>query len=218
MTDTIQQFDSSVDLLKAILWQYNDAVNLQTLLEEKAAWYKANHEDFWEAWRRDVFDLRTCNDFGLTVWAIILQQNLFAVTEGSGEPTWGFEQYHRNFTRGNFGGATGEVHKITADTARILIQIRYFQLTSSGTIPETNRMLKWVFRENYGPALLVDNHNMTQTYVFGFPLSADLRYIFKNFDVLPRPAGVGSNFIVTLIEPFGFEATHANFDHGNFLE
>jgi hypothetical protein len=31
----IQEFDFSVDLLRAILWQRNDAVNLQALLEKK---------------------------------------------------------------------------------------------------------------------------------------------------------------------------------------
>lgn len=218
MTNTIQQFDYSVDLLKALLWQYNDAVNLQSILESKAAWYKMNHADFWEAWQRDVFDLRTCNDFGLSVWAIILKQPLFVTGTESGQPTWGFGEFHRNFTRGNFGDGSGEVHRITAETARILLQIRYFQLTSSGTLPETNRMLKWIFKENYGSAFLADHENMTQTYVFQFPLSADLRYIFRNFDVLPRPAGVDSGFVVTLIEPWGFEDTHANFDNGNFAE
>lgn len=215
---TIQQFDSSVDLLKAILWQYNDAVNVQALLESKAAWYKENHEDFWDAWHRDVFDLRTCNDFGLSVWAIILQQPLYVTGVDNGRPTWGVEQYHRNFTRGNFAGSTSEVHKITAETARLFLQLRYFQLTSSGTVPEINRMLSWIFKENYGSAFLIDNHDMTQQYVFQFPLSADLRFIFRNFDVLPRPAGVGSGFIVTLVEPWGFEDTHANYENGNFLE
>lgn len=216
MATDIQQFDYSVDLLKALLWQYNEAANLQSLLEAKALWYKANHEDFWNAWYTDVFDLRTCNDFGLTVWSIILRQPLFSLATESGTPTWGFGVYHTNFTRGNFGGAQGAIHRVSTETARILLQLRYFQLTSSGTVPEINRMLKYVFAEKYGLAFIQDGNDMNQTYTFTFELSADLRYVFKNFDVLPRPAGVKSRYVVSLAESFGFDEFNANFDNGNF--
>src|ERR1700733_14966336 len=73
----IQQFDFSVNLLQAILWQYNDAINLQALLEAKDSWYFNNQTQFWNHWFNNVFNLATANDFGLAVWSIILGQPTF---------------------------------------------------------------------------------------------------------------------------------------------
>ena len=69
---TIQEFDFSVDLLRALLWQYEDATGLQALLRQKSEWYTVNQTAFWSNWERDVFDLTTANDFGCAVWGIIL--------------------------------------------------------------------------------------------------------------------------------------------------
>lgn len=99
----VQAFDYSIDLLQAILWQYNDAVKLQSLLEQKQTWYDEQYSEFWEAWYRDVFDLRTANDFGLSVWAILLNIPL-TITSGQ-EPSsniWGFGPYP-TFTRASSG-------------------------------------------------------------------------------------------------------------------
>lgn len=214
---TIQEIDFNVNLLKAVLWQYNEAGNLQELLQNKNDWYVTNQTSFWDDWYRDVFNLYTANEFGLSVWSIILGQPLFINRSFSGRPTWGFEQYHVNFTRGNFAGSSS-LTRLQPETARILLQLRYFQLISSGTIPETNRALKWIFSENYGDAWLLDGEDMTQLYVFTFPVPAELAYVFKYFDVLPRPAGVGSDFIVVLNETWGFGEFHENYDNGNFSE
>ena len=53
----IQALDYSLNLLRAMLWQYNDAARLEGLLRAKQAWYDQNQTEFWEAWVRDVFDL-----------------------------------------------------------------------------------------------------------------------------------------------------------------
>lgn len=196
MTDGVQQFDYEVNLLQAILWQYNNAPHLLSILNNKAAWYAAYQQGFWQDWDTDVFNLATANDFGLAVWAIILGRPIVTAHSPAGErDTWGFGSFHVNFNRGNFL-PTGGVYRLATETARILLQIRYFQLTSSGTVPEINRMLKYLFAEKYGNAWLVDNHNMTQVYNFDFALPSDLQYVFIYFDVLPRPAGVSSSFVV----------------------
>lgn len=196
MTETIQTFDTSVDVMQTILWQYDGATRLQTLLQEKQAWYDINQTQFWDDWYRDVFDLRTANYFGLSVWAIILGQPI--IFNNVGDPAqiaFGFNShvFHKNFNRSNFARKDGFTYVLGIDAARILLQLRYFQLTSSGTVPETNRMLKYVFGD-MGLAYLVDNNDMTQEYIFTFALSADLKFLFTNFDILPRPAGVSSSY------------------------
>lgn len=217
MPSQIQALDFSVDLLKALLWQYNKAENLQSLLEQKAAWYEANQTEFWENWIRDVFDLRTANQFGLIVWGIILGLNLYVnSTPTPDKPTFGFDNAsYANFDNGNFSNTNGATYILPVETQRIALQLRYLQLTSSGTVPEINRALKYIFR-NLGRVFLYDYHNMTQQYVFLFPVTFDLAYLLNNYDILPRPAGVKSGYVDATLNYFGFAPDHLNFDNGNF--
>jgi hypothetical protein len=213
-TGSIQQFDFSVDLLRALLWQYDEASNLQGLLDAKAAWYDANQTAFWESWLVDVFDLRTANDFGLSVWSVILQLPLYTNPPPDLGPVFGFDtQTGFNFDNGIFGDS--DTYQLPTETKRLALRLRYFQLTSSGTLPEINRMLAYLFAA-YGKAYLIDNHDMTQTYIFNFPVTSDLAYLFNHYDILPRPAGVGSQWIDATLTYFGFAAGDYNFDNGIF--
>lgn len=192
--NTIQQFNFNVPVLKSLLWQYQNSPNIQSLLQSKNAWYQQNQTQFWLDWIMNVFDLETANIFGLSVWSIILGQPIvFNNAANPDQIPWGFGTNNANFTQGNFAGGAGGSYALPLEAARILLQLRAFQIVSSGTVPETNRMLAYVFA-NYGPAWLIDNNNMTQTYMFNFPLTSDLVYIFNNIDVLPRPAGVSSTY------------------------
>ncbi|MHC5542322.1 DUF2612 domain-containing protein [Singulisphaera rosea] len=216
MPGDIQDFDFSVDLLKALLWQYDEAANLQALLEDKANWYEINQSQFWRDWIANVFDLRTADEFGLSVWSIILGLPLFVNNNNDVGPFFGFDsQTGVNFDNGIFGDEN--TYELPTEIKRIALQLRYFQLTGSGTVPETNRMLKYVFR-NFGPAWLVDDYDMTQYYFFAFPLTFDLKYLFNNYDILPRPAGVQSTWTDTPDAFFGFAIGDYNFDNGNFGE
>src|SRR5271170_3537397 len=90
----IELFDYSVNLLQAILWQYNTAENLQSLLNQKQTWYDVNQEQFWTDWYNNVFNLQTCNDFGLAVWSYILNIPLFLQSDPDVDrPLWGFSDW-----------------------------------------------------------------------------------------------------------------------------
>lgn len=193
---TIQQFDYSVNVMAASLWQYQNSTRLQSLLQSKQSWYDTNQTGFWENFYTNIFDLDSADYFGLNVWSIILGQPIvFNNSDSPGQIPFGFGTNNENFTQGNFAGGGGSSYALPAYAALLLLQLRAFQLISSGTVPETNRMLAYVFAD-YGSAWLVDNHNMTQTYMFNFPLTAELVYIFNNIDILPRPAGVSSTYEV----------------------
>lgn len=212
----IQEFNFNVNLLRAILWQYNEASNLQGLLNAKNAWYEANQSEFWESWITDVFDLRTANDFGLQVWSIILGQSLYTnyVIDDT-EDAFGFGDENQNFDNGIFGSVTGGTNVYSTEVARLLLRLRYFQLVSSGTIPETNRMLKYLFAD-YGDAYLIDNYDMTQTYILDFAIPSEMRYMLYNTDILPRPAAVGSQIAEPTDLVFGFGSFNNGFDQGAF--
>lgn len=213
---TIQQFDFSLNLLQAILWQYTNAQTLQSLLTQKQRWYDVNQQQFWQDWYDDVFNLQSANAFGLSVWSIILGLPLFVNNPAPGDEgaVFGFDtQTGFNFDNGIFGDLN--TYQLPTETARLALQLRYFQLTGSGTVPEVNRMLAFVF-QNYGRAWLTDNHDMTQTYIFDFPVTFDLQYLFDNYDILPRPAGVSSTWVDATRDYFGFASGDFNFDNGTF--
>src|ERR1700761_3792994 len=205
----IQSFDFSVDLLQAILWQYQSAESLISLVQSKQDWYNVNQAQFWQGWLVNVFNLATANEFGLAVWSIILDLPLFTSTSYNPDiPTFGFDGSLTgavNFDNGILQDTNGSVYELPTETKRIALQLRYFQLVSSGTVPEANRVLAYVFG-GLGRAWLIDNHDMTQTYIFNFPVTADLEYLFNNYDILPRPAGVASQWIDATLVYWGFAA------------
>lgn len=212
----IQEFDFSVDLLRALLWQYNDAARLQSLLQQKQDWYDVNQTEFWENWIRDVFDLRTANDFGLAVWAIILDIPLVVNSQGDlpGKPIWGFGQYRKNFNNGNFASTT--TSRLTTAQRRLVLQLRYFQLTTRATVREINAFLAYVFAP-FGKAYVNDGLDMTARYVFEFIIPSELQMILTEFDLLPRPAAVKIGFVsFDATEEWGVGPYNQNFENGNF--
>lgn len=213
----IQAFDFSVNLLRAMLWQYNDATRLEALVRQKQEWFDAENQGFWEDWQRDVFDLRTANAFGLSVWAIILDMPL-TISSGSdpGEErvVFGYALDDENFDNGNF--EPWVELPLTIEQSRLILRLRYFQLVTRGTVPEVNQYLQALFADQ-GSAYAVDGLNMTARYVFGFPLSTELQQVFSLFDLLPRPAGVFVDYVVIPdATTWGFGRYHLNFDNGNF--
>lgn len=212
----IQAFDFSVDLLKALLWQYNDAARLEALLRQKQAWYDTNQEGYWTDWLADVFDLRTANEFGLSVWAIILNIPLAVTPPGdaSDKPIWGFGQYRQNFNNGNFASTPNVV--LTLEQKRLVLRLRYFQLVTTGAVPEINAFFAYLFAP-LGEAYVNDGYAMNARYVFNFPLSSDLELILTEYDLLPRPAGVAVDYVIIgEADGWGFGRYHENFTHGNF--
>ena len=213
---TIQDIDYNVDLLKAILWQYEEAGALKTIIQKKQDWVNRVHSDFWSEWYRDVFNIDTANKFGLAVWGRILNISL-GVDEPPqpGKISFGFGSNHTNFNNGNFGVLSASSQQLTLDQQRLVIRMRYFQITCRPTVPEINEFLKYLFGSQ-GPAYVVDHLDMTMTYVFGFAPSSELQYILDNYELLPRPSAVKVNWISVSRESFGFGPYNLNFNNGNF--
>jgi hypothetical protein len=214
-----QEFDFSVDVLQALLWQYNDASALQSLLESKQAWYDANQTGFWNDWFTNVFDLTTANDFGCSVWALILGVPLSVILppDTTTKRIWGFGPYRKNFSNSNFANQKQAVIPLTLPQKRLVLQLRYIQLISRGIVPETNARVQRVFTQaGLGKVYVLDGLNMTMDYVFAFVLPSAVSFVLTSYDLLPRPAGVGIRFIESVRPTFGFGAFHKNFNNGNF--
>lgn len=214
----IQEFDFNVDLMKCLLWQHDDADALKKLIEKKQAWYATNQKDFWVNWVRDVFDLDTANQFGLSVWARILGISLQVRVEA--EPTrraWGFGSNNLNFNNGSFGRVfSGEIG-LTEEQQRLVLKLRYFQLVSRGAIPEINEFLANLFA-GQGVVYAYDFNDMTMAYIFTFTPDSQLSFILEKYDLLPRPAGVQLLVNVRTRAHWGFGVNHLNFNNGSFGE
>lgn len=207
-------------LKKAILWQYEQAVNLVGLVELMQRGYDTLYADFWERWYHDVFNVDTANDFGLNVWARILGMRMFVV----GEPVqikdaFGFHQNDMAFDHGNFGnrGIGTDVSNLTVDNKRMAVRLRYFNLTMRPTLDNINAFLKKYLWRGNARVYCIDPQDMSEiTYVFEYVPPAGLMYMIDNFDILPRPACVGVRVINTTRESFGFHSDDKAFDQGNF--
>ena len=209
----IQKFDYTVDVGQAILWQYDNAPNLKDLVFGKQFWYLVYQTGFWSQWYTDVFNLNTANLFGLSLWSFILDLPLLVELNPDDltKPLWGFNAYtspwptpvlengYFNFcptpgARGNFSSRTGALVLTTAEQ-RLVLQIRAYQITSSGDVWDVNNFFQYLFANSPDYAghtiNMIDNLDMTVTYVFTGTFSYGLQSMFAQYDVLPRPAGVG---------------------------
>jgi hypothetical protein len=195
------------------LWQYEDAKGLRAVIEGKSSWYAENQTAFWENWHADVFDLTTANDFGCAVWGVILEIPLSTGQPGSGaRPVFGFGSYNLNFENSNFGRNSYGVASLTLEQKRLVLRMRYFQLISDGSVPFTNYVLKTLFGGGY----VLDGGNMTVSYVFPVSLTSQVIAVLEQFDLLPRPAGVGVEILVDPDQVFGFAPIYLNFENGQF--
>lgn len=200
----IQEIDSNINLLQAVLWQYNNADNIKTLAQGQQDYVDENNKQFWEDWYNDVFNLVTANEFGLSVWSIILNVPFLMNIFPQGGKIFGFNQLpvvneNVNFERGNFAKSKSRII-LTLEDQRIFLRCRYFQLISRGSVIDTNNFLDLLFNDPLGPyqggAWVIDNLDMTSEYVFNTDISANLLAALEEFDILPRPTGVELSYTV----------------------
>lgn len=203
----IEDLELTISLFPVILWQYENSPNINQLVINKNIWLALYGTLFWESWTQTVFDLRTADLFGLTVWSIILNLPLFVPTTDPAPdaPVWGFnelnpspppyvENSNQNFGFGNWAGAL-VVPTLTEDEQRIALQLRYYQLVSRGAVTEVNAFLNYLFG-SAGGAWMLDNFDMTITYVFNFTINPVLLSVIKSYQLLPKPAGVNVSYVV----------------------
>lgn len=209
--------DLHADLLAAVLWQYDDSPAMLSLARAKQKFYDENITQFWYDWYRDVFNIDTANEFGLSVWARILDIPLELISPPTpvGEVSFGFGEYSENFEHGNFGRASDGTIRLTLKQKRIIVRLRYFGLTHSPTLDNINTFLKEHFWQGESRVFVTDSMNMDYiVYTFGYEPGAELRFILEEFDLLPRPSTVGTLYIVTPRAAWGFGPYRMNFRPG----
>lgn len=169
--------------------------NISDLVLRKAAVLDQAFGDLSDTFVKEILDFDTCIPEALDYY-------------------WGkVFRISRTFTDDD-----GNEFSLTDSQYRQLIKIRAFATRWDGTALSMNEFLKDLYKDR-GVAYMLDRQNMTvQVYVFSFELEQWERYLFTNKDVLPRPAGVGTD-IYELVSGklFGFQGTEFQpFNQGVF--
>ena len=85
---------------------------------------------------------------------------------------------------------------LTLEERRAVLKLRYFYLTTSCSVPEINKNLNRIFFDNFGALYMLDNLDMSVTYVFDFSPSDNLLTVLNSYNILPTPSGVDTILII----------------------
>lgn len=189
----IFEYNPEIDLTKHIFWQYNNAPAINSLVNSKQSWYNTNQVVYWQEWVKNVLNITSANDYGLSVWGILL-----------GIP--------RTYL------VNGENMSLSTEQYKTVILARLRMLKMRGTVPEINKLLNFIFGK-YGKAYVIDNLNMSLTYVFNFQLTDLQLAVIRDTGLLPKPAGVEAQIVSLTYDTFGFEGSDGlPFDQAPFAQ
>lgn len=187
----ILEYTTATNFENHILWQYNNAPAINSLMQSKQNWYDINHNNFWNDYISNVLNISTANDYGLSIWGSILQIPRTFLVNGV-ETTVDTEMY------------------------RNIIRARMLLLRTRATVPDINNFLNIIFGK-YGKSYVLDNNDMTISYRFNFNLTDLQIAILQTIPLLPKPAGVETLIVTLGGKVFGFNGSNAYpFDQAPF--
>lgn len=213
------QFD--INLNQVITWQRENSPNIKFIINLFDDMYRELNAKFWNDWERDVVNIDTANEFGLDMWARILNVDTgYSLEPQPDKNAFGFGRNRKNFNSSNFGLRGGAYRQYTAEQKRLLIRLRIFALTKSPTQFNINTFLrKYLWRDDMR-VYVKDSFDMqTLLYVFTKTPSEDIQFLLDRKDILPRPSTVYAAYLIQPKLAFGFGKNRQNFNKpSNFGE
>jgi len=214
------EYICDVTLDSALDWQRSKADIPKQLVGNEQAWLEENHCQFWADWQRDVFRLSTANEFGLSIWSIILDESIYGYTAESPQdyPSLGFGLDDENFFDGSFAADDAYTYEFTIEEKRILLQLKAFKVLSmGGPIIQINKAMANIF----GAGVIIASDTLRMEFIYQVNDQAIINFIreIRNRDLLPRPIGVGASDVrIKASGAFGFAEDDENFFGGNFYD
>lgn len=200
---------------EAILTQYSASQKILSIID---TFNQAESlDDFTDEFIQMVWDITTCEKFGLDMWGKIVGVSRYIKADiegnyfGFSEADTGSIGYPTPFNDEPFWSGEQETTtvRLTNDAYRTLILCKAFSNISISTIPEINKFLMILF-SGRGRAFCVNNMGMSIGVTFDFYLESFERAIMQNYDVFPIPSGVELRLNEIVTPNFGFaEATDA---------
>ncbi len=185
------------DVAKTILSQYANSSALCTII--CGLNQALDPATLIQSWYKLVWNLDTAQGYGLDVWGRIVGVdrilNIASVKylgwrEANDLTEEGFD--NAPWYRGT--DATNN-YRLSDDGYRQLIYAKALANISDGSITSLNKILTTLFA-GQGDAYIVDNNDMSMTYVFAFVPTDVQVSIIQNSGVLPRPAGVSVTYSI----------------------
>lgn len=210
------------NIQKTIISQYANSPTLTGLIDYFNAELDqtTNFNNFLES----IWDVTTCNDFGLAIWARIVNLSKFIYYPTTGF-FFGFQTSDNAWQPFNSApmssGDTNQYVGMEVDTPtfRKMVIAKSMANIMPATIPNVNTILRYLFSDN-GAAFITKSGTMSRSVILGFTPTNLQKYIILYSNVLPRPAGVDYNILVntnktTFGQNYDFSTTNTTF--GNAL-
>lgn len=149
-----------------------------------------------------IWNVDTAIGYGLDIWGRIVGVDRILHIQSGGKYL-GFEEAGGTtvdpFGQAPFfsGSPTTDNFRLADDAFRVLIFAKALANISDGSIPSINQLLLNLF-PNRGNCYVVDNLDMTMTYLFKFALTSVEAAILSQSGVLPKPVGV----LATVVQDF----------------
>ena len=174
-------------LIQNIIWQYENAPVLKSIISQKNEWYNENLNKFWDKILSDFLNIHTATDWGLNLWGQILQEKRI---------------YNVN----------GQQISLSTELYRRLILGKLQLIKSNGTVPEINKYINFIFSpyttETAFAGFVQDLRDMSITYVFNFEPTDEELALINSRTFLPTPAGVEDKiYLMPESSIFGFDGT-----------
>lgn len=206
---------------ETILRQYSGLSKIQGLIDTFSQ--AVSIDDFTDEFITDVWNVMTCETYGLDVWGTIVGIGRY-ITASEGGNVFGFDEaddgssdYPTPFNDGTFFDGEQETTNVRLgdDAYRTLVLAKAFSNISIATIPEINRFLSILF-SGRGVAYVSSHTGMQISIKFNFALQSYEESILTNYDVIPIPSGVQLN-IELISTYFGFSTDDLPFNDGVFF-
>jgi hypothetical protein len=189
-----------------VISQYNQSPTMRTLLYAMNQWFdpRANIDDFYNF----IWNVATAEGYGLDVWGRIVAVDRVLKVQPT-DPWFGFDEAtvvsawpfntadaapppQRGGIFYNGEPLTGN-YPLSDEGFRVLVMAKAAFNIINGTIPAINQLLLNLF-PGRGNVYVVDNRDMSMTYVFHFIPNAVEAAIISQSGVLPRPTGVSVTY------------------------
>lgn len=187
-----------LDFARTIISQYQNSPTLYQLIQNFSDYVDptAKLDSFFDL----IWNVDTAQGYGLDVWGRIVCVERTVRIPVTGQEFFGFSEAADPLITG-FNQApfyTGIVllqnYTMPDEAYRVVILAKAAANISDGSVRGMNQILKKLF-PNRGACYVRDNLDMTLTYVFDFVLTPVEVATIVQSGVLPRPAGVETNFI-----------------------
>lgn len=188
--------------------QYRDG-NIKELIQGIANIKKKYIENALLSLKNDNLSITTAKQDGLDLWGQLLHFYRYIPTDPSTDDGIQYFNFNnKNFRRLQFLNPNKPNYgRLTDEAFRRILVLLYQGMFIVNTIPNLNKFVNQFF-DGFDKIVVRDTLDMSfVVYVFegSNPMPIWLKWILSNYDILPRPAGVGSAYIETSgYKRFGF--------------